>query len=154
MIHPILIAVALMSQVPDGDVFPVPTSQRTYAEDARLDLGFAFAVEDSILREPGTRVPWPYRNLIAMLGCESYRGREDASTRLESAIRKDPAALRWAFWGRRHRDPEVKHRSNCIVRRMAPKCPSCRGSGRSKHEPKWPCLDCNAAPIWTLTPWD
>ncbi len=36
---------------------------------------------------------------------------------------------RWLFWGRRHPDPEVRLRSNAILRRLNP-CSTCKGTGQ------------------------
>lgn len=155
----LILAIALLAQAPDEGM--QTTNPPTAAEVARLELGFTFAVEDSIAREPGTRAPEAYRNLFRLLGCDSWRGREDATSRLESAVRRDPSALRWVFWARRDRDLEVAARANGIIRRAAV-CPSCRGSGRSKSAWRGECGDCHAwdgdgyarIPIWIYGAFD
>lgn len=153
----LILAVAMLAQIPDQDMAPQTTPPPTAAEIARLDLGFTWAVEDSIAREPGTKVPAAYRGPIALLGCESYRGRVDATTRLESAVRNDPSALRWLFWARRSKDGEIKSRANGIIRRMTamPPCKTCHGTGLSVWSSGGECWDCGGVwCLWIYTPWD
>jgi len=156
----LILAAALLTQFTagsDGVDRPPPTA----AELLRADLIFARAQEESIAREPGTKAPEPYRRLFAMMGAASWRGREDATARLESAVRHDPAAIRWVFWGRRHHDPEIAARCNGVIRRAVP-CPSCRGSGRSPSTWRGECGDCHVwdgdgyirIPVWPFSPWD
>lgn len=143
----LLLAIALLAQAPETTLPP------TAAEIARLDLGFCYAVEDSIAREPGTNVPAAYAGLIDLLGCDSYRGRVDATTRLESAVRRDPSALRWVFWGRRDKDPEIRVRCNAILRRATatPPCSTCK-DGLFYDGKCWVCRGLKS--LWTYGPWD
>lgn len=121
-------------------------------ETPRLaDLEFLMAVEETVIAEPGTAAPEPYRGLIERLGSDCYHCREIASRRLKEASYFDP---RWLFWGRHSRDPEVRLRSNTIIRRLNP-CPSCGGSGASRHYREDPCWDCQGiGSVWCWSAWD
>jgi hypothetical protein len=115
------------------------------------DLEFAMAVEESIMAEPGTTAPEPYKGLIERQGSDCYRCREIATRKLQSASWFDP---RWLFWGRKHRDPEVRLRSNAILRRLN-LCPSCDGTGASRHYREDPCWDCQGlGSVWIWSAWD
>lgn len=115
------------------------------------DLEFMMAVEESVMAEPGTSAPEPYRGLIERLGSDHYRCREIASRGLEAASRFNP---QWLFWGRRHRDLEVRLRANTILRRLSP-CGSCSGTGASRHYREDPCWDCRGlGSVWGWTAWD
>jgi hypothetical protein len=121
-------------------------------EAARGDLEFARGVEEFVIAaRPGTRPPEPYCRLIERLGDSSWRERETASRELEAASVADQ---RWLFWGRRHPDPEVRCRSNAILRRLNP-CSTCKGTGDSKNWELWPCWDCQGtATAWPWSMWD
>jgi hypothetical protein len=121
-------------------------------EAARGDLEFVRGVEEFVIAaEPGRRPPEPYRGLIERLGAPSWREREAASGGLQEASALDQ---RWLFWGRRHRDPEVRLRSNAILRRLNP-CSTCKGAGNSKNWELWPCSDCQGtATAWPWSMWD
>ena len=115
------------------------------------DPEFTMAVEESVMAEPGRAPPEPYEGLIERLASGCFRCREIASGRLQSISRSDQ---RWLFWGRRHRDPEVRLRANSILRRINP-CSSCGGSGGSRHYPGYPCWDCQGLrTIWPWSMWD
>ena len=87
-------------------------------EIARNDLEFVRSVEEFVIAaRPGRRPPEPYRGLIERLGNSCWREREHASRQLETASAVDQ---RWLFWGRLHPDPEVRLRSNTILRRLNP----------------------------------
>ena len=121
-------------------------------EVGRGDLEFVRGVEEFVIAaEPGRRPPEPYRGQIDRLGDPSWREREAASRRLEEM----PAAdRRWLFWGRLHPDPEVRLRSNAILRRLHP-CSTCKGAGNSKNWELWPCSDCEGtATAWPWSMWD
>ena len=121
-------------------------------EAARGDLEFVRGVEEFVIAaEPGRRPPEPYRGLIERLGSDKWREREDASKGLQAASAADQ---RWLFWGRRHPDPEVRLRSNAILRRLNP-CSTCKGTGNSKNWDLWPCWDCQGtATAWPWSMWD
>ncbi len=115
------------------------------------DLEFLMAVEETVMAEPGTAAPEPYRGLIERLGSDCYHCREIAARKLKEASYFDP---RWLFWGRHSRDPEVRLRSNTIIRRLNP-CPSCGGSGASRHYREDPCWDCQGiGSVWCWSAWD
>jgi hypothetical protein len=115
------------------------------------DLEFVMAVEESVMAEPGTTAPEPYKGLIERQGSDCYRCREIASRKLKTASWFNQ---QWLFWGRKHRDPEVRLRSNSILRRMNP-CPSCGGSGASRHYREDPCWDCQGlGSAWGWSAWD
>lgn len=121
---------------PDSAATPIPT---------RGDLLLAAAVEDFARAAP----PEPYRGLIERLGASGWRDRERASAALLEALMARPAAARWLFWGRRHRDPEVMLRSNTLLRRLY-RCVECRGTGLSRFSSEWgetayPCGECDGA---------
>jgi hypothetical protein len=121
-------------------------------EVGRGDLEFIRGVEEFVIAaSPGRRPPEPYRGLIERLGDPSWRGRESASRELEAT----PAAdRRWLYWGRLHPDPEVRLRSNALLRRLHP-CPTCKGAGNSKNWELWPCSDCEGtATAWPWSMWD
>ena len=115
------------------------------------DLEFTMAVEESVMAEPATAPPDPYKVLIERLGEPCYHCREIVSREFQAASRFDQ---RWLFWGRKHRDPEVRLRSNSILCRINP-CSSCGGSGESRHYPGYPCWDCQGLrTIWLWSFWD
>ncbi|MGP0063539.1 MAG: hypothetical protein ACLQGP_08075 [Isosphaeraceae bacterium] len=115
------------------------------------DLEFAMAVEESVMAEPGTIAPEPFRGLIERQGSDCYRCREIASRKLKAASWLNS---QWLYWGRKHRDPEVRLRSNAILRRINP-CPSCGGSGASRHYREDPCWDCQGlGSVWPWSAWD
>ena len=119
---------------------------------AFADLAFVRGVEEFVITaEPGWRPPEPYRGLIERLGGSSWREREAASKGLQEVSAVDQ---RWLFWARRHADPEVRLRSNAILRRLN-RCPTCSGSGNSKSWELWPCSDCQGtATAWPWSMWD
>ena len=119
---------------------------------ARGDLEFMRGVEEFVIAAgPSCRPPEPYRGLIERLGHSSWREREAASRGLLEVSAVD---RRWLFWGCRHPDPEVRLRSNAILRRLHP-CPSCKGDGNSKNWELWPCWDCQGtATAWPWSMWD
>ncbi len=121
-------------------------------EVARGDLEFVRSVEEFVIAvRPGPGPPEPYRGLIERLGDSCWRERENASRQLETASAVDQ---RWLFWGRLHADPEVRLRSNAILRRLNP-CTTCKGSGNSKNWELWPCWDCQGtATAWPWSMWD
>ncbi len=119
---------------------------------ARGDLEFIRGVEAFVLAAgAGQGHPEPFRGLIERLGDPSWRERDAATKGLAMASATD---RRWLFWGRRHPDPEVRLRSNAILRRLNP-CSSCKGSGNSKNWETWPCWDCQGtATAWPWSMWD
>jgi hypothetical protein len=121
-------------------------------EVSRGDLEFIRGVEEFVIAaRPGRRPPEPYRELIERLGDPSWRERDAASQRLQAVSAMDQ---RWLFWGRRHRAPEIRLRSNAILRRLNP-CSACKGSGNSKNWELWPCWDCQGtATAWPWSMWD
>jgi hypothetical protein len=136
-----ILAVSLAAQVSPATV-----------EAARGDLAFVRGVEEFVLgADPGGRPPEPYRGLIERLGDPAWREREAASEALQEVSAADH---RWLFWGRRHPDPEVRLRSNAILRRLNP-CSTCEGAGNSKDWELWPCWDCQGtATAWPWSMWD
>lgn len=115
------------------------------------DLEFMVAVEESVMAEPGLAPPEPCKGLIERLGSDSYRDREAASRSLWVTSRFNQ---RWLAWGRRYRDPEIRLRSNTILRRINP-CPTCKGEGRSVHYREDPCFDCGGSGSrWPYSAWD
>jgi hypothetical protein len=115
------------------------------------DLEFTMAVEESVMAEPGTAPPEPFTALIDRLGSDCFQCREIATRKLQSVSR---FKQQWLFWGRRHRDPEVRLRANAIIRRINP-CSSCGGSGESRHYPGYPCWDCQGfRTLWLWSMWD
>jgi hypothetical protein len=122
-------------------------------QPTRDDLEFMRAVEESVMvmAEPGTTPPEPYKGLIERLGSDCYRCREIASRKLKAVSWFN---YQWLFWGRKHRDPEIRLRSNSILRRINP-CPSCSGSGASRHYREDPCWDCHGfGSVWLWSAWD
>ena len=121
-------------------------------EAARGDLEFVRGVEEFVIAaEPGRRPPEPYRGLIERLGDPSVARARGRLRGLQEASAEDQ---RWLFWGRRHPDPEVRLRSNAILRRLNP-CPTCKGAGNSKNWELWPCWDCQGtATAWPWSMWD
>ncbi len=121
-------------------------------EGARSDLEHMRAVEEFVIAaEPGRGPPEPYRGAIDRLGDSCWREREAATRRLEELSSAD---RRWLFWGRCHPDPEVRLRSNAILRRINP-CPTCKGAGSSRNWDLWPCSDCQgSATAWPWSMWD
>jgi hypothetical protein len=121
-------------------------------EASRGDLEFVRGVEEFVIAaEPGRRPPEPYRGLIERLGSDKWREREDASKGLQAVSAMDQ---RWLFWGRCHPEPEVRLRSNAILRRLNP-CSTCKGTGNSKNWDLWPCWDCQGtATAWPWSMWD
>lgn len=118
------------------------------------DLEFTMAVEESVMSERDSSAipPEPYAGLIAKLGARHWRDRNAASSEL---FRLSVVGSRqWLWWGRRDRDPEVRLRSNTIIRRMNP-CLSCGGTGISRHYREDTCFDCaGVGSIWGWTAWD
>lgn len=115
------------------------------------DLEFTMAVEESVMAEPGTAPPEPYAGLIGKLGSDCCHCREAASRQLGGVSCLD---RRWLSWGRRSRDPEIRLRSNTIMRRLNP-CLSCGGSGVSRHYREDPCWDCRGiGSVWCWSAWD
>lgn len=127
------------------------------------DLEFIRATEESVAAmAPGSVPPEPYRSLIDEgLSADCYRCREMASKKLRAASVDDP---RWLFWGRRHRDPEVRLRCNAIIRRTNP-CRACSGTGLGVAESMWiggdvvafrlRCDACGGVgSVWGYGPWD
>jgi hypothetical protein len=115
------------------------------------DLEFTMAVEESVMAEPGTAPPELYKGLIERLGDPCYHCREIATRKFQTASRFDQ---RWLFWGRKHPDPEVRMRSNSILRRINP-CSSCGGTGESRHYPGYSCWDCQGLrTVWLWSIWD
>jgi hypothetical protein len=119
---------------------------------ARGDLEFVRGVEEFVIAAgEDHRPPEPYRGLIERLGDRSWREREAASRGLQEASAADQ---RWLFWGHLHPDPEVRLRSNAILRRLNP-CSACKGAGNSKNWELWPCWDCQGtATAWPWSMWD
>jgi len=92
----------------------------------QADLDLQYAVESWVQSvEPSRLPPEPFRHMIDDLGNDCFLYRQAASKRLESASRGN---IRWLFWGRRYKDPEIRVRCNAILRRVA-RCPSCDGFG-------------------------
>jgi len=141
----LILITALLTQYPE----PAP---RSVNDVARSDLEFTRAVEEFVLSSgQGQGPPEPYRGLIERLGDPSWRERDAATKGLQEASATDQ---RWLFWGRRHPDPEVRLRSNTILRRLNP-CSTCKGSGNSKNWELWPCWDCQGtATAWPWSMWD
>jgi hypothetical protein len=127
-------------------------SSASDAATLRNDLEFVRGVEEFVIAAaPGRRPPEPYRELIERLGDPSWPEREAASRELCATSAYDQ---RWLFWGRLHRDLEVRVRCNAILRRLNP-CPACHGAGNSKNWELWPCWDCQGtATAWPWSMWD
>ena len=83
------------------------------------------AVEDFCGKRNGARPPAPFGRMIEDLGGDCFGCRQRASKRLAAASRDDQ---RWLFWGRRHRDPEIRFRCNDLLWRLN-RCPDCTGDG-------------------------
>jgi hypothetical protein len=117
------------------------------ATEAHRDVMLMAAVEETVERWcPGHRPPEPYRTLIEHLGAECYKCRELASRRLRNA--STDGSVRWLFWARRHRDPEVRVRANNILRELT-RCGECGGGGICRMhkpvaggDPDGPCVNC------------
>jgi hypothetical protein len=138
----LILAAAILAQTPSAN------------EALRGDLEFTRAVEESVASIPGADVPDGYRGLIGLLGADSWRGREAATTRLESALRGRPEDRRWLFRMRMSSDLEVRSRANSILRRLHP-CATCKATGRSKNTELLPCYDCQGtATAWPWSIWD
>lgn len=118
----------------------------------RADLAAAWATEEFVLSaRPHANPPEPFRGLMVRMGNPGWRTRDAASKEMASASRDDQ---RWLFWGRHHRDPEVRLRCNAIIRRLNP-CPTCKGTGASKNWDAWPCWDCGGTrTCWTYAAFD
>lgn len=139
-----------------------------FGPPTRADLDFVMASEESIMAfaEPGTpryTPPEPFGTLIRQLGDERWWTREHASREL---TRWSIADQRWLFWARRHHDPEIRVRSNVILRRLNP-CRSCGETGHTRYERydqdpitgefRWvnwcpECFGCGSLWIWSA--WD
>lgn len=143
VMHALILAVAITIQSPTRLV----------------DLDFMSAVESWVAATP----PEPFLSLIEHLGSDCYTCREIASRKLQAACTGDGA--RWLFWGRRHRDLEVRVRANAILRRVS-RCEICGGSGKSSnghHSMRigddwiWTdaCGDCmGTGTLWPWSMWD
>ena len=95
------------------------------ANNQRADLAFAHAVECFVMSATSMAAPPKrFRELIEGLGDECFVGREVSTKRLLEASTRDS---RWVFWGRRHRDPEIRMRCNIILARLAA-CDWCHGA--------------------------
>lgn len=116
-------------------------------EAARLpDLEFTMAVEESVMKEPGTELAIPEKRMIDGLGSKLYVDREKSKRNL--LVYCSLNGPRCLFWGRKNRDYEIKLRSNTILRRLNP-CMSCGGSGASRHYREDACWDCQGiGSVW------
>jgi hypothetical protein len=133
MCSPLILLLALLSQPPSRD-----------------DMAMQNAVESFVITasKRSASPPEPFRTLIEQMGDPCYKCREKATRDLEAASKGD---LRWLFWARRHRDPEIKLRANNLLRKLA-SCPAC--DGRKLHwfvsssESTYSCALCGGS-SWT-----
>ncbi len=94
---------------------------------SRADLELVNAVEDFVRAAvPTAQPPEPYQHLIVGLGADRFTCRERAGGQLRLA--GDTEAIRWLLWGRHDLDPEIRLRSNNLLRDLT-RCDMCRGSG-------------------------
>ena len=137
----LLLAVAILGQ---------PVERMPAAVEER---GFCWAVEE-FCEVPLASVPAPYRDLFRRMGDRDWRERHRATLDAARAVLDSPGDDRWLMAGRRHPDPEVRHRCNAALR-LASGCPACKGSGRSKNWSEWPCAECEGfGTTWTLGAFD
>jgi hypothetical protein len=130
----------------------VMTALGLTAVDRRADLVMAAAVEAFVAELPGARIPEPFPSAIEDLGADCYGCRERASKRLAAMVTAEGGcATRWLFWGRRHRDPEVRLRCNAILQNLT-RCADCGGRGECRiyrpagDEKEGPCTICKRWP--------
>ena len=112
------------------------------------ELEFARAVEESIAAEPKSAPPRAFRDLIAAMGADHWKQRDEAARVLEAAVRLIPEDARWLWWAAKDSDLEIRQRAVGVLKRLNP-CTSCGGSGQSKNWPGSDCWDCEA----TRTEW-
>ena len=80
--------------------------------------------------------------LVGMLGCVHHYCREVATRLIEA---EGESFVRPLVWASRHRDPEVRHRAEGLLRRLIPgppPCQSCRGLGILND---WECSSCHGS---------
>ena len=118
------------------------------------DLCFSQAVEDFSRSLDRTKcVPGPAGVLVDYLGVTDWRLREKWTNVLEDYCRKNPGSIRWLFWGRRNRDPEIAFRCNRILRRLF-LCTVCNGSGKSRTS-MFGCWGCDGERyVWRFNVFD
>ena len=100
---------------------------------------------------PARQPPEPYRQLLCDLGADKWRARQAASRQLE-LVCLISGDLRWLFWARRYRDPEIRLRSNNVLRKVSC-CPECGGFGfcttlLPREDNQEMCRRCNRVKWW------
>jgi hypothetical protein len=125
---------------------PGELSRTACAELSRGDLEFTDAVEEFVREsDRNARPPEPFLSLLGMLGAPCYRCRNLAARRLRDTTTDE--SIRWLFWGRRSADPEIRLRSNNLLRDLT-RCPICGGRGvcllyrPAADNPDGPCENC------------
>lgn len=123
-----VLAMALALLLPAIEPAPLPPPPAAIA-----DPGFVRAVEEWVAVEHLGTIPEPFAGLIDRLGDGCYGCREIATRKLRRLSADDP---RWLFWGRFHRDPEVRRRCELVLRKLIP-CRTCLGTGRISRYFVW-----------------
>jgi hypothetical protein len=145
--HFTLLAVVLLNAGPPDDDEQLPPARPPPGSQVarRADLVMQAAVEDFVRTAvPKSRPPQPFRSMIDQVGGDCYGCRNRAAKRLRAASAADP---RWLFWGRHHRDPEIRLRCNNMLRAMT-RCQYCDGTGLCRQyrpdppEGQGPCQTC------------
>jgi hypothetical protein len=117
----------------------LPSYQEAFAQPEGpsrwADIQFERAVELSIMAEPGTQPPEPYRGLLEGLGSSWHALREDCHRELD---RLSAARPQWLWWGLASHDAEVRQRCAALLRArygiVLVICYSCRGGGSLRLE--------------------
>lgn len=129
-------------------------SQITYSDDVK-DLGMMYQQEEFVRIFSHNRgVPDHIEEKFKRLGSDKFIVRDAASKELYDFCQKDRGEIRWLFWGRHNKDPEVSHRCNSLLKKMF-LCSTCSGKGTSENWKQWPCLECDGqGHLWNVSPWD
>lgn len=144
MIELLILVVALTTQEPSDEVI-IPLQNRR----AATDLEFTYAVEESILREPGLKTPSDIDKLLGLMDNNTCKVREAAHKKLFELCQKT-GDIRWLFWGRRWRGhPEVQLRCNNLLKKLFP-CKQCIGD--NNRGMCYGCLDVGSE--WPLGAFD
>lgn len=88
------------------------------------------------------------------LGDSLWKVREQTSKKILEYYKYNKHEIRWLFWGRHSKDPEIALRCNTIIKKLFI-CENCSGKGHSKSWYETSCFDCDGiGTYWGLTPWD
>lgn len=88
------------------------------------------------------------------LGDSLWKVRERASKDLLEYYSHNVNEIRWLFWGRHSKDPEIALRCNTLLKKLSI-CQNCHGKGQSQNWYEYPCNDCDGiGTYWGLSPWN